>query len=123
MSMVRVAFAFARLRSSSVSATYWPFSYSYALMILSQVTSFPVLLLMRLYPIGEKSRLSTIVRLRSCVLSAVNICTGMYTRPKLIAPFHNALCAMVVTPLPDVLDKKQKTKTHADYLVRRLLTG
>src|SRR3569833_1776200 len=107
MSMVRVAFAFARLRSSSVRATYWPISYSYALMILSQETSFPELLLMRLYPIGEKSRLSTIVRLRSCGLSAVNICTGMYTRPKLIAPFHNALCAMVVTPLPDVLDKKQ----------------
>src|SRR3569832_1232280 len=107
--MVRVAFAFARQRSSTVSATNWTNTYSYALMILSQVTSFPELLLMRLYPIGEKSRLSTIVRLRSCVLSAVNISTEMYTRPKQKAPFHNALCAMVVTPLPDVLDKMQNS--------------
>ncbi len=86
--MVWVDLGSAALISSGVSVTYWSFSYSKPFTTSSLVIASPVALFTCWLPTGFMVRLSS--RLNFIRFSAVAECrvTGMWTSPKLIAPFH-----------------------------------
>jgi hypothetical protein len=88
MSIVCVDLGRAVLISSGVRTTYWSFSTSKPLTISSRCIASPVALLTWRLPTGAMVCLSS--RLNFMRFSAVAECrvTGMWTRPKLMAPFH-----------------------------------
>src|SRR4051794_26659106 len=89
ISIVCVDLGSAALISSGEIVTYWSFSYSKPLTTSSFVIASPVLLFTCLLPTGFIVRLSRRLNFRRCSAVAECSVTGMWTRPKLIAPFHS----------------------------------
>src|SRR5687768_13782980 len=88
MSIVRDESSAAFLKSSSVSTTYLPFSYSYPFTISLQGTGSPSAWHTRSYLIGERSSAWSIRKLIWSVRTAVFISTGTCTSPKVSDPFQ-----------------------------------